>query len=127
MDKNVMVVDDDQAVLNTVRRILEYAGFEVVTAESGERCLEILGQGFHGLILMDVVMPGLDGWDTIQAIVDQGFAKGNIICMLTAKEVPDPRMDTLKEYILDYITKPFAAQQLINVVTEYIDYLPDTP
>jgi len=124
MDKSVMVVDDDSAVRNTVKRILEYAGFHVMTAESGEDCLTLLEEGFYGLILMDVVMPGLDGWDTIQTIVDKGLAKGNIICMMTAKEIPDPRMDHLKEYILDYITKPFAAEKLIGVVKEYIDYLP---
>ncbi|MBN2105351.1 response regulator [bacterium] len=123
MEKKVMVVDDDPAVLRTVKRILESAGFEVVPVDSGTACLESLKQGFHGLILMDVVMPEMDGWDTIQSIVDQGFAKGNIICMLTAKEIPDKRMDQLKEYILDYITKPFAAKQLIDIVTEYIDYL----
>jgi DNA-binding response OmpR family regulator len=124
MEKKVMVVDDDPAVLNTVSRILESAEFQVVQAESGTACLQLLKQGFHGLILMDVVMPGMDGWDTIQSIVDQGFSKGNIICMLTAKEIPDKKMDRLKEYVLDYITKPFAAQELIDIVTEYIDYLP---
>jgi len=124
MEKNVMVVDDDLAVLNTVKRILEYAGFQVMAVDSGAACLKALKNGFHGLILMDVVMPEMDGWETIQTIVDQGLAKDNIICMLTAKETPDSRMDLLKEYILDYITKPFAAQQLIDIVTEYIDYLP---
>jgi CheY-like chemotaxis protein len=127
MNKNVMVVDDDGSVRNTVTRILEHAQFNVLPVSSGPACLKALEEGFHGLILMDVVMPEMDGWETIQTIVKRGLAKGNIICMLTAKEVPDERMDQLKEYVLDYITKPFAAQQLIDIVKEYIDILPSKP
>ncbi|MBN1892925.1 response regulator [bacterium] len=123
MKKDVMVVDDDATVLRTVKKILEFAGLRVTTVENGEDCIKAVESGFEGLILMDVMMPGLDGWDTIQTLVDKGFVQGNIICMLTGKETPDERMNTLKEYILDYIRKPFDNQNLVQLVKEYLSYL----
>lgn len=123
MDQNVMVVDDEPSVRYSVRRILENAGFKVIEVEDGKTCIKLLKEGFKGLILMDIAMPDMDGWDTIQSLVDQDLAQGNIICMLTGKEKPDPKMDKLKEYILDYIRKPFKHQQLVEIVEEYLSYL----
>lgn len=125
MKHRVMVVDDEPSVSRTVHRILEMAGYDVITVDNGMACLEQLAEGFKGLILMDVMMPGMDGWDTIEKIVENGYARGNIICMLTAKEKPDAKMERLKEYILDYILKPFSAKQLTDVVNEYSAYLED--
>ncbi len=118
-----MVVDDDPSILYTVRRILESAKMTVYTADSGRKCLEELKKGFKGLILMDVIMPDMDGWDTVKEIVDQGFLDGIIICMLTGREVPDQKMDKLKEYVLDYITKPLDRKKLVSVVEEYLLYM----
>ena len=123
MTNEVMVVDDEPQVLFSVSKILSSAGLKVTTADSGKACLEELEKGFQGLILMDIMMPDLDGWDTIQKIIDSGHAKGNIICMLTGKEEPGERMKELKEYILDYITKPFDPNDLVELVKQYLGYL----
>ena len=123
MNKQVLVVDDDDSVLNTVSRILLSAGLQVQKASSGGGCLEILEGGFSGLVLMDVVMPKMDGWDTIQAIVDGGHAERVIICMLTGVDDPGVKMEGLKEYVLDYIRKPFDPEKLIKIVKDYLTYL----
>ena len=123
MKDTVMVVDDDPMLQVTVRRILESANLKITTVDSGEACIREVENGFEGLILMDIMMPGMDGWDTIQTLVDKGLVKGNIICMLTGKETPDDRMKMLKEYILDYIRKPFDQQQFVNLVKEYLSFL----
>ena len=85
MKDTVMVVDDDPMVQMTVRRILESAKLKVTTVDSGAACIQEVEKGFEGLILMDIMMPGMDGWDTIQTLVDKGLVKGNIICMLTGQ------------------------------------------
>lgn len=121
--RRVLVVDDEPMVVYSVRRILESAKIEVHAAENGTACLEELRKGFKGLILMDIMMPGMDGWDTIEQIVKEGFAEGNIICMLTGKEEPDAKMEKLKEYVLDYIRKPFDKDQLLAIVGDYLAYL----
>lgn len=123
MKNTVLVVDDDELIRRTVKRVLEGAGIEVLTAESGEQCLDLLAEGFEGLVLMDVVMPEMSGWDTIQVMIDKGYAEGNIICMFTGKEVPDEKMEPVKEYVLDYIRKPFNNEKLIALIKEYLSYL----
>lgn len=123
MKDTVMVVDDDPMIQMTVKRILESEGLKVTVADNGEACIREVDKGFEGLILMDIIMPGLDGWDTIQTLVDKGIVKGNIICMLTGKESPDERMKMFKEYILDYIRKPIDQKKFVELVKEYLSYL----
>ena len=123
MAHSVLVVDDDPSVLNTVRCILENNGLTVRTVDSGRACMEELEKGFKGLVLMDIVMPETDGWDTIEEAVNKGLTEGVLFCMLTGKDVPDPKMDYLKEYVLDYIIKPFPLAELVSVVKEYLSYL----
>ncbi|MDY6965435.1 MAG: response regulator [Halobacteriota archaeon] len=121
--KRVMIVDDEPSILIAVRVLLEPKGFEVVTVDSGMKCIEVLKEGFKGVILMDVMMPRMDGWDTIQKIVDEGLSEGNIIVMFTAKEIPGPKMEGLQEYVMDYITKPFENEKLVASINEYQSYL----
>jgi CheY-like chemotaxis protein len=121
--RRVMIVDDEPAVQYSVKRLLEFCGFQIETASNGPECIARLKEGFHGLILMDIVMPDMDGWDVVKAIVDLGLFEGNLICMLTGQEVPDVKMEYLKEYVLDYIRKPFDGRKLVQVVTEYLSYL----
>ena len=123
MKGKVMMVDDDPDILTTVRTIFESEGLDILTVGSGKECVNELKRGFKGVILMDIMMPRMDGWDTIQAIVDQGLIEGNIISMLTAKDTPDPIMEELAENVVDYITKPFDTDELISTVKEYLSYL----
>ncbi len=123
MKGKVMMVDDDPDILTTVRTIFESEGLDILTVGSGKECVNELKRGFKGVILMDIMMPRMDGWDTIQAIVDEGLIEGNIISMLTAKDTPDPIMEELAENVVDYITKPFDTDELISTVKEYLSYL----
>ncbi len=123
MSANVMVVDDDPAIQFTVQEILEDANLDVRIADSGSACLEALREGFKGVILMDVMMPEMDGWGTIKAMVEEGLCEGRIILMLTAVHDPGPELDCLKEYVLDYLRKPFTEDELTSAVTESLAYL----
>jgi len=123
VSRKVMVVDDDTSIRKTIRAILESNGFEVTIAAGGEKCLEELEKGFRGVILMDVMMPGMDGWATTREIVNRGLFEGNVISMLTAKHIPDQEMEGLAEYILNYIRKPFELKELVAAVEECCSYL----
>jgi CheY-like chemotaxis protein len=123
MKDSVLVVDDDPMMQMAVRRILEAEGLKVSTADSGEACIREVEKGFEGLILMDIMMPGMNGWDTIQTLVENGRIKGSILCMLTGDEKPDERMKKYKEVVLDYVRKPFDKQGLVRLVKEYLAYL----
>lgn len=120
---NVMVVDDEECIRQTMSALLTAEGISVVTAVGSSDCLRLLKDGFRGVILMDIMMPGKDGWDTIREIQKAGLLEGNIISMLTAMDVPDGRMDGLQEVVIDYITKPFDPAMLVNSVRKYLGYL----
>lgn len=119
----VMIVDDDAHVRIAVKTILSEAGFSVVYAESGMACLDVLRNGFSGVILLDIMMPEMDGWDTIAAILKENLFNDIVITMLTAKSVPDTKMIGLQEWVLDYLTKPFESEDLIEKVTYFMTFI----
>ena len=114
MKKKLMVVDDDPDILITIRKIFENAGYEVLTVDSGSDCIDELKRGFKGVILMDIMMPFMDGWDTIREIIKRGFADDVAISIITAKGTPDhEKMKGLEAHVHDYIAKPFDIRDLI--------------
>ena len=119
MSKRIMIVDDNEYVRATVEFICQAEGLDLVSAASGKECLSHLESGFRGVILMDIMMPEMDGWETIREIVDRGFYPGNVIVMLTGMGEPDSRMDGLQEYVTDYLTKPFGPDLLADGLKYY--------
>jgi len=119
----VLLVDDDPSIRESVSTILEEEGIGVLIARNGQACLEILKKDFQGLILMDIMMDGIDGLDTIQKLMNKKLLQGSIVCMLTAEDVPDKRFDSMNEVVLDYIHKPFEKERLVSVVRHYLSYL----
>ena len=126
MNNRIMIVDDNEYVRASVEIICESAQLDLATAASGPECLKHLESGFKGIILMDIMMPGMDGWDTIREMVDRGLYDGNIVVMLTGMGEPDGKMDGLQEYVSDYMTKPFGPDQLIESLEYYLTLL-NTP
>ena len=119
----VMIVDDELSLRQFVVSVLSSRGFEVISTGSGRDCIEEMEKGFKGVILMDVNMPEMDGWQTIQEIVDRELLEGNIIVMLTGRSAPGPEAESLKEYVIDYVTKPFDPHELVATVKTYAAYL----
>jgi CheY-like chemotaxis protein len=123
----VMLVDDDECIRDTVSELLDSEGIRAVTAAGADECLHLLRLGFRGVILMDVTMPGLDGWATIREIKKAGLLEGNLISMLTAIDAPDEGMEGLQEVVIDYITKPFEPSTFIPAVRKYLALLDQLP
>jgi CheY-like chemotaxis protein len=127
MSQQIMIVDDDPAVRYTVQEVLRGAHLQAVTVESGRACLEELRKGFRGVILLDIMMPDMDGWDTLEAMKREGLMEGNIVCMLTAVISPGSEMDAVKDSVMDYVRKPFDPDGLIATAKEYLSFLRTTP
>lgn len=124
MRKRLMVVDDNPDLLYTVERILEEEDMEVITACNGDECLNRLGEDFHGLILMDIMMEEKNGWEIVEELEEHGMTEDAVIAMLTAKESPDEKRSDQQGYVVDYIRKPFTREELkarINECFKYID------
>ncbi|MBI5820445.1 MAG: response regulator [Verrucomicrobia bacterium] len=116
MKKQVMIVDDEPTIRETVTLILEECGYTVIKARNGRACLEEMRKGFKGIILMDILMPGLTGWDTIRAIIAEKLLKDTLICMLTGQASPGENGAELEEHVFDYLTKPFCGEDLMRCV-----------
>lgn len=119
----VMLVDDEEFIRGLVSELLTVNGIDVLTADGADACLDQLRSGFRGVILMDLMMPDKNGWETIRDIKRAGLLQGNIIAMLTAVDAPDEGMDGLQEIVIDYITKPFSSDGFLAAVKRYLGYL----
>jgi two-component system response regulator MprA len=107
----VLVVDDDRAVRDSLRRSLEFNGYEVVLAADGAEALVTLGVQHPDVVVIDVMMPRLDGIETTRAL----RAAGNDVpvLVLTARDAVGDRVEGLDAGADDYLTKPFALEELL--------------
>jgi len=104
-----LVVDDDIRILRMMQRILELEGYRVHTASNGETALSIFDEQNPDLVLLDIMMPNMDGYAICQNIRE--FSQVPII-MVTAKDNDQEKVEGLDTGADDYITKPFSANEL---------------
>jgi len=124
MMKRIMIVDDEEDVLISLKTILQRQDFDVITVSNGQECLKELKKGFKGIILMDLMMPTMDGWDTINEIVKRGYINDVAISVITGKGTKDyQKMSLLGSYIFDYLAKPLDTEKLISSVEKSKKYL----
>lgn len=117
----VMIVDDEDDLRELVEITLEREGMKVLKAENGEKALEKLEQETPDLILLDINMSGIDGWETLEEMEKRGFTESSPIIMFTIEELTFVKM--LREDIeglVGYIEKPFEREELIGLVEEYV-------
>ncbi|MBP1662716.1 MAG: response regulator receiver domain protein (CheY-like) [Thermoplasmatales archaeon] len=114
--KNLMIVDDDPDIVLSLQELFEREGFQVTTADNGRNCLVELEKGFQGIIILDLMMPIMDGIETIKKMTIDGFTDSNTIIVLTAKRIQGEEFNDIYPYIADYITKPFDINTLISTI-----------
>ena len=119
MKKNLMIVDDDPSILITIREIFESKDYIVYTVNSGKDCIEEIKNGFKGVILIDIMMPVMDGWETIRELKRNNLLQGVSISILTAIDDPGVDLKEFNDIIKGYITKPFDPKELISMVDNY--------
>jgi two-component system response regulator VicR len=111
----IMVVDDEPDLVEVVKLILESDGYQVVTAGGGEEALDRIEKEKPDLVLLDIIMPRMDGWEVFSRIKSNPKTHEVPVIMLTAK---DQRIDKLIGLhvvrVDDYITKPFGRAELLE-------------
>jgi two-component system response regulator MprA len=108
---HVLVVDDDRAVRESLRRSLEFNGYDVSLAGDGAEALAGISTHRPDAVVMDVMMPRLDGIETTRAL--RGVGNDVPILVLTARDAVGDRVDGLDAGADDYLTKPFALEELL--------------
>ncbi len=106
-----MVVDDDEKITSLLRRSLAFEGYEVITAANGIEGLKLMISADPDLLILDVMMPQVDGWEVAQRVREGGSAVP--ILMLTAKDDVQDRVKGLDLGADDYLVKPFALEELL--------------
>ncbi|GAB5603957.1 response regulator transcription factor [Sideroxyarcus sp. TK5] len=112
----VMVVDDSATERHVLGDILGKKGFQVVYAESGEQAVANAKTELPDLILMDVVMPGLNGFQATRAITHDDATKHIPIIICTTKGQETDKVWGLRQGAKDYITKPISADELLGKI-----------
>ena len=118
----VLVVDDDFMNLRMAEMILVKHGYEVIKAESGLKCLEYLNQELVDLILLDVHMPQMDGFEVLQHLKQNEKLAEIPVIFLTADNDKKVEIRGLKEGASDFITKPFIAEIMLQRVNTEIEF-----
>ncbi|MBU4045237.1 MAG: response regulator [Gammaproteobacteria bacterium] len=112
----VMVVDDSATERHVLGDILDKKGFQVVYAESGEQAVANSKTELPDLILMDVVMPGLNGFQATRAITHDDATKHIPIIICTTKGQETDKVWGLRQGAKDYVTKPISADELLGKI-----------
>jgi len=116
MKKKILVVDDEDDILNFLELVLGEKGFDVVTASGGQEALTKAQLERPDLVLLDIMMPQMDGWEVLKLLrVDEETAEIPV-AMLSARTEARDRVQGLQEGAIDYICKPFSLQELLGKI-----------
>ncbi|CAI6079231.1 response regulator transcription factor [Cohnella sp. JJ-181] len=106
----IMIVEDEEAISRVLAAYIRKAGFECLICKDGRQALETFGASKPSLVLLDVMLPGLDGWEVLRAIREKGPCP---VIMLTARGDVGDRIRGLNEGADDYIAKPFEPGEVV--------------
>src|ERR1700758_600397 len=107
----ILVVDDEPSIVDAVSTALRYEGFDVSQAQSGREALRVAGEVEPNLIVLDWMLPDLNGLEVGRRLREQGFETA--ILFLTAKDAVENKVEALRAGGDDYMTKPFSLAELV--------------
>lgn len=111
MRPHILVIDDDDKITSLLRRSLAFEGYEVTTASNGLEGLKLMLTSDPNLLICDVMMPSVDGWEVVRRVREGGSSVP--VLMLTAKDDVQDRVKGLDIGADDYLVKPFALEELL--------------
>lgn len=111
--KKILVVDDEEDILHFLELVLREKGYEVATASSGHEALTRAQMDTPDLILLDIMMPQMDGWEVLKLLRVEADTARIPVAMLSARTEAKDRVQGLQEGAVDYICKPFSLQDLL--------------
>lgn len=126
-DERILVVDDDRDIRGLAATVLADAGYDVRQAGSGAEAFEVLERNRCALVLLDINMPGLDGWQTLRLIRADERLRALPVVMFSVKSEVRHKLTSLQEGATDYLSKPFVVDELLRRVRSVLDAAHDSP
>jgi two-component system, OmpR family, response regulator ResD len=121
---SILVVDDEPIVTDVVSRYLERAGYSAHVAGDGPGALRVAGETSPDLVVLDLMMPGMDGLEVMRRLRERGTVS---VILLTAKGEPSDRIDGLRQGADDYVVKPFSPGELVARVDAVLRRVDPSP
>lgn len=118
--KRILIVDDEEDIVNLVRMILEDAGYAVSSVTDGRHALARIAKDRYDLILLDIMMPFLSGWEVLEALRSNEQTKDIPVALLTARASPREDNSPHPTDYCDYITKPFEPDDLLRRIRQIL-------
>jgi DNA-binding response OmpR family regulator len=119
MKKKILCIDDSNSTLILLEYVLKKADYETLLTESVDGAIEILKEQVPDLILLDLSMPGVSGYDLLK-MKDQLKIKETPIIVISAFDSPESKAETKKHGVADFVPKPLNVDVLLNKIKEYL-------
>lgn len=116
MNDTIMIVDDSSFIVDGLVAILKRKGYKPIPAHGGDECLEILKTTIPDLILLDIMMEPMDGWETLDRLKSNPATKGIPVLMFSAKKISPSEAQEHSLSIDDFVTKPVNPTQLMESI-----------
>ncbi len=118
--RKILVVDDDRVNIRILHGILQTAGYVIAEADTGEKALELYQQFQPDLVLLDVVMPGINGFETCRELIRRYDVKAAPVIFITAKQESDDIVEGLNAGGVDYVPKPFRQKEVLARIRNHL-------
>lgn len=116
--RTVLAIDDEQDILLMIKISLEFDDWRVITAPTGEEGLEVAARERPDLILLDIRLPGMDGWEVLDRLQRDGGLAPTPVVMVSAHATPSTPKRAIEAGCRAYLTKPFLPAELRKVVSD---------
>jgi two-component system, OmpR family, response regulator len=121
MNNSIMIVDDSPYIVDGLFALLKRKGYQPVPAHGGDECLTLLATTKPDLILLDIMMEPMDGWETLERIKEDPATKEIPVLMLTAKQLTPAEAQEYGIYIEDYVLKPITHRELYDAIEHVLN------
>jgi DNA-binding response OmpR family regulator len=120
MQRTVLIIEDEKLIIVSTQMVLEAAGFRVESATNGEDGIAKARSQSPDLILLDIMMPGIDGWETLTRLKRDQATNGIPVVIFTAREHARGHQKSSEMGAADYFRKPFEPDELIELVEKHV-------
>jgi DNA-binding response OmpR family regulator len=127
MPPSVLIIDDDKWIAMSTTMVLEAEGFTVLSALSGMQGLDLVRREKPGIVLLDIMMPGMDGWETLQRLKADRECAPTPVIVFTAREQREGPQRARELGAVEYVRKPFRPEALVQTIRRHLGTAPAEP